>query len=441
MTGNTNPSSLFAKYVSGIVDPKIRTISLSITGATGYLKSLVTSAQGYSNTASAAANTTTTLYSNFSNTYLGVLGSDPATTPNGNVPKVGTYYIRSTDGVYRYVTSINSDGQAIWTSAVDVLSTGAGQTMNGPVTIVGMGNNAGVILDNQNSTQTLEVLQGADGSFQVINTATGMVLFQVQNGVAKVGGSIIWNTSNDGLNSGLDAGMLGGQLPPYYATQASLTALNEALSTDVTSINTTITTDVNALNAAIMGETNRAENAEGAIANNLNSEVGRASAAESNISNSLASEINRATGAENTISSNLTNEINRAKGAESALNAAIPTTSNIQAIIEGMFSTSLASNWVIYIPSGTLGRPFIIQCASYMGGFSGQHTATLSWPVAFPNICFPPVVCANGNNSGGGGIAASRVGYSTTTCTATMDTIANTGTYGNVGFTAIAGGY
>lgn len=118
-------------FVRGIVNPQMRAISLSVTGASGYLRGMVSQSQayaqqslGYSNNArdsATQADTSATsaqiVYNDFTSTYLGLNDGDPVRSKQGNTVNVGAIFIRKADGRLRYVTGVDGSGNPIWNDA------------------------------------------------------------------------------------------------------------------------------------------------------------------------------------------------------------------------------------------------------------------------------------------------------------------------------------
>lgn len=152
-------------YVGGIVDRKVRAISMSITGSTNYLKTLVTQSQGYATEslthageaqqhaedADTAAATSLIVWNNFTSSYIGIAETDPLVSSLGRPVNLGAIYIRSTDGRLRWANAISGGGVPTWSDAAvtadlsQLGSAGAGvflaleqttpsQTVKGPIT-------------------------------------------------------------------------------------------------------------------------------------------------------------------------------------------------------------------------------------------------------------------------------------------------------------------
>lgn len=163
MSDNANFNKL-STYVGGIVDRKIKAISMAITGSGSYLRTLTLQTQGYANTtlgyvntaaghasdAASAAASSLIVYNDFTSRYLGVSASDPLVSQLGNPVLPGAFYIRSSDNRLRVCRSVSGDGTPSYVDATvqadlsSLSGAGAGvflslltttsQTVLGPVT-------------------------------------------------------------------------------------------------------------------------------------------------------------------------------------------------------------------------------------------------------------------------------------------------------------------
>ena len=272
MSSPTQKPFQLPDYIQAIIAPMLRTVAASVTSATGFLRSLVSTAQ-------AAEATTVATMQSFQSTFIGIHASDPTTNINGGPILAGAFYIRSTDGRFRYVSALDGSGNPIWSDS-NVLPW---PVTPGLFTITGTGDNAGVKLLNTNGDQDIRVLQKDDGHFSIMNETTstelfsivgtrviaaggatyhtppggvggititadatsGLSILQIENstgttqwgywshtsagdanwngiGNLTVNGHLVWTAANDGAGSGLDAGLLGGLLPSAYASSSNI---------------------------------------------------------------------------------------------------------------------------------------------------------------------------------------------------------------------------
>ena len=119
-----------SSFVGGIVDRKMKALSMSITSSTGFLRSLVTqsqanaqsaqsyaqTAQNYSQDADGSAASAQTAYNTFAASYGGLKSTDPTQTLTNGTFNVGAVYIRSSDSRFRYVQSLNGS-TPVWADA------------------------------------------------------------------------------------------------------------------------------------------------------------------------------------------------------------------------------------------------------------------------------------------------------------------------------------
>lgn len=151
-------------YINAVADRKLVAVSTSISSSTGYLRNLVNQSQGFATQASGhagdaqsaateadtAATTALTVFNSFSSTYLGVSSTEPQVSSQGNTINQNAWYIRSTDGRLRYVSTVSQSGVPTYNDATvtadpaSLLSAGMGvflsviatsqQTVRSPVT-------------------------------------------------------------------------------------------------------------------------------------------------------------------------------------------------------------------------------------------------------------------------------------------------------------------
>lgn len=285
---NLQDFSRLSNFVNGIVDRKVRPISLSITSSAGYLKNLATQALGYATSAQGsaaasqasaadadgAASSSITVWNNFTSTYLGLVATDPTKSSIGGNVNLGAFYIRSTDGRLRYASSINATTKVPTWADATVLADAA------------------------------SVVAAANGKFLSLSLST------IQN----VAGPVTFGQT---------------VLVPKVTSWSSQQAVTA----------TDVTTQISAVTTSISSETTRATAAEANLGSSkadktaLATETTRATAAEASLSSGkanasdLAVEVNRATAAENGLNSGkadktaLTTETNRAISAENGLNS------------------------------------------------------------------------------------------------------------------------
>jgi len=118
-------------YITATADRKLVAIASSISSSTGYLRNLVSQSQsfsvqasGYANSAQTAADsadtsatTSLTVFNDFASTYLGVSATEPQVSSQGNPVNTSAFYIRSTDGRFRYVATIDGSGNPVYNDA------------------------------------------------------------------------------------------------------------------------------------------------------------------------------------------------------------------------------------------------------------------------------------------------------------------------------------
>ena len=238
--------SRLKQYVGGLVDARVRPISLSVSYATGFLQNLVassqsysiasqssatasaasatasaasaTSASGYATAAQASLTATQAVYTNFNSVYLGEHASDPTVSSIGHAISANAWYIRTTDGQLRYVSSLDGSGNPTFTNA----SVPASSTANGLFSISGTGTVAGVGLRNTyQNNHDIRLIQWNDGHFSIYDATSSTELFTITNGVIRAGsGALIWTASNDGAGSGLDADTIHGLSPSAFVLSA-----------------------------------------------------------------------------------------------------------------------------------------------------------------------------------------------------------------------------
>jgi hypothetical protein len=230
MSNNLLNSPRLFTYVSSIVDRKIRPLSLSLSTSLGLLRSLVTSsktsadasdASAYASNLSAISSQAALDY--FKSHFIGVYPSDPTVASYGHAIANNAIYVRSTDGRLRWVTSVDINGNLTWGDANVV----AFPTMPGTLTIQGTGNNAALILDNQNTAIDYRIVAKDDGHLAIVDNSNGTELLIIVAGILKTGvGAVFWNADNDGSGSGLDADLLDGLDSTAFAKWAGGTFTN-----------------------------------------------------------------------------------------------------------------------------------------------------------------------------------------------------------------------
>ena len=339
----------FSNYVGGIIDRKIRAITLSITSSTSYLKFLVTESSENAQTAQTAASSATVVWNGFTSTYLGVLGNDPQLSSIGLPINANGIYIRSSDSQLRKVISI-INGVVTW----------------GPV----------YTLADETSTinaargKFLYLLQDASQDVQ------GLVNFQKAISVI---GVTDWNsyqaTPAIDVKTRVDT-----ETTRATAAESTLTtnlnnevtratAAEVALGVRVTNETTRATAVENTLTTNLNTETTRATAAESTLTTNLNNEVTRATAAEVALGTRVTNEINRATGVENTLTTNLANEVTRATAAEVALGVRITDETTRATAAESALNTAIGNETARAI---SVEGPLAAFIASFTSGTSGS---------------------------------------------------------------------
>ena len=139
-------------FIEGVVNPKIRAVSLGISTSISFLRSLVAQAKTSADAAKADADATRNIWNSFLSTYVGIKAEDPTKSDNNGALKVGSFYVRSTDKRLRVLTGF-TNGVPVWENPVvegsassiravgDVrylmLSNETNQTVSGPVTFSG----------------------------------------------------------------------------------------------------------------------------------------------------------------------------------------------------------------------------------------------------------------------------------------------------------------
>ena len=296
----TKPSSL-KRYIQSVVDRSLRSITQSVTSSTSYLKNLVTRADADAATATAKALQTVNIFAQFQETFLGVFATDPTPATIGHPILFSAFYIRSTDGRFRYVSALDANGNPTWSDA-NVLPW---PITPGPFTITGAGFNPSLILSNNNAADKYRLTQYDNGSFGIGDTTndvdyltvtstnvgvvaltslstvdgqtpnvgttgglrvrgngtSGTAYIQVTaangstqwgymaftsagglnwNGVGNIqhNGNTVWDSANDGLGSGLDADVLRGS----HWTSGQTVSFGSITGTSINAPTGTITT-------------------------------------------------------------------------------------------------------------------------------------------------------------------------------------------------------
>lgn len=144
----------FSTHVSSIVDRKLRTISQSITGSTGYFRKLIRdAAQSAADALTSETNAKTSetnvndVWEDFTSLYLGVKATDP-TKSNLNLPITkGAFHIKESNQRLRVAIAIAPDGTPTWADA---------QVRADYDTVVEAGENVFLFLHKANQLQVVD---------------------------------------------------------------------------------------------------------------------------------------------------------------------------------------------------------------------------------------------------------------------------------------------
>ena len=239
MTSKLSTSRL-TTLLTAIVDRRVKAVSQTVTNTKSFLQTLVgqaqaaqTAASGFADSSSQSASNSSLYASNASMTYhtfkqafAGIHDNDPAVSDLGDpiIPNV-SFYINSSTRAIRYCIGTDGSGNPIWDNGSAVPYT----TVNGPLTITGTGQNAGVSIFNNNG-HDLRLLQGDDGATSIVDITRGVEIFRILASLAYLEGNqkiltdINFTAANvlsllitvDGAGSGLDADLFRGLPPSYY---------------------------------------------------------------------------------------------------------------------------------------------------------------------------------------------------------------------------------